>query len=151
MEPWYIKNLGHWKSDSQYELYLAKMHTKIMKLMTEASENYKVHNNPRDVPKLPEELQRLIFPFIEQCNISLNALDASDPSPAAYVLLDFMDRVRTVMLQDVAQLINIGRTHILFDNEVFKTELFLNYNEALSTFCRIIVNLLSQSLNVVMP
>ena len=33
------------------------------------------------------------------------------------------------MLQDVAQLINIGSTHILFDYEVFKTEVFLNHKK----------------------
>ena len=61
-----------------------------------------------------------------------------------------MDIGRTVLLQDVTQLINIGRTHILFDHEFFKTELFLNYKETLGTFCSISVNLLSQSLKDVL-
>ena len=72
-------------------------------------------------------MQRLTFPFIEKCKISLNAIDASDPKPTACAFLELMDRGMTVLLQDVAQLINIGFTHILFDCEVFKTELFLNY------------------------
>ena len=55
-----------------------------------------------------------------------------------------MDRDRSVLLQDVAQLINIGRTHILFDNEVFKTGLLLNYKENLGTFYSTSVNPVSQ-------
>ena len=62
--------------------------------MTGASENHKVHYNQRPVPKPPEQLQRLIFPFIERCKISLNDLYASDPSPKACAFLDFMDRGR---------------------------------------------------------
>ena len=56
----------------------------------------------------------------------------------------------TVMLQDVAQLINIGRTHILFDDAVFKTDLFLKYKENMGNFCSISVNLVSQSLKDVL-
>ena len=61
-----------------------------------------------------------------------------------------MERDRTVLIQDVAQLINIGRTHILFDHEFFKTELFLKSKETLGTFCSTSVNQLSQSLKAVM-
>ena len=54
------------------------------------------------------------------------------------------------LLQDVAQLINIGLTHILFDHEVFKNSLLLNYKETLGNFCSISVNLLFQSLKAVL-
>ena len=57
-----------------------------------------------------------------------------------------MDRYRTVLIQDVAQLINIGRTQILFDNKFFKTELFLKYKETMGTFCSTSGNTVSQSL-----
>ena len=66
MEPQYIKNVGNWKPDTQDECYSDKMHIKIMKVMKGASENHKVHYNPSNVPKPPEEIQRLILPFIEQ-------------------------------------------------------------------------------------
>ena len=54
--------------------------------------------------------------------------------------------VWTVLLQDVAQLINISWTHILFDHEVFKTKLLLNYKKIMVTFCRISVNPVSKYL-----
>ena len=41
---------------------------------------------------------------------------------------------------------NICHTHILFDCEVFKIELFLNYKETLGGFCRTNVNPVTQSL-----
>ena len=63
IEPHYIKNLGNWKPDTQDECYLANMPIKIMKVMSGASENHKLHYNPRTVPKHPEELQRLILPI----------------------------------------------------------------------------------------
>ena len=97
-----------------------------MRVIAGASENHKVHYNPRTVPKSHKKLQRLISPFIEKCKISVNALDASDPNPTSCAFPDLMKRGRTVLLKYLAQLINIGRTHILFDREVFKTELFLN-------------------------
>ena len=75
--------------------------------MARSSENYKVHYIPRNVLKPPEELQRLIFPFIEKFKISLNDLDTYDTSPKSCGLLAFMDRGITVLIQDVVQLMNI--------------------------------------------
>ena len=46
---------------------------------------------------------------------------------------------------------NICRTHTLFDHEVFKTELFLNYKEYLGTFISTSVNPVSQSLKAALP
>ena len=51
MEPQYIKNVGNWKPDTQDECYSDKMHINIMKVMSGASRNYKVHYNPRTLPK----------------------------------------------------------------------------------------------------
>ena len=90
MEPQYIKNVGNWKSDTQYECYLDNMPIKIMKVMEGSFENYKVHYSRGTVPKPPEELQRLIFTFIELCKISLNDLDVADPRPTSCTLLDVM-------------------------------------------------------------
>ena len=101
--------------------------------MTEASEKDEVHYNPRIVPKPPEELQRLIFPFIEICKIEIIDLDASDKILTDCALLKFMDRGRTLLLQDVTQLIKFVCIHILFDHEVFKTKLSLNFKETLGT------------------
>ena len=70
----------------------------------------------------------------------------SDPRPIDCDFRDFMYRGRTLLLQDVAQLINIGRTQILFDHEVFKTELFLNCKENKGTFCSTSMNPLYHSL-----
>ena len=56
-----------------------------------------------------------------------------------------------VMLQDVAQLINIFRAHILFYHAFFNTDLFLKYKETMSTFCNTRLNPVSQSLKDVLP
>ena len=42
------------------------MLTKIMKATVGDSENHQVHYNPMTAPKPPEELQRLIYPFIDK-------------------------------------------------------------------------------------
>ena len=86
----------------------------------------------------------------EILHCSINALDASNPRPKYCAFLDFVGRGRTLLLQDVAQLINIVHTHILFDDEVFKTELFLNYKETVSNFCSTSVNPVSRSLKDVL-
>ena len=105
------------------------MPIKIMKVLTGASENHKVHYNPRTVPKFLKNFKRLIFPFIEQYNISLNALNAYYTRPTSCDFIYFIDRGRTLILKDVAQLINIVRTNVLFHPEVFKSGLFLNYRD----------------------
>ena len=74
MEPQYINNICNWKPDTQYKCYLYNMPIKNMKVMEGASENHKFNYNPKNVHKPTEELQRLIFPFIERCNISINAI-----------------------------------------------------------------------------
>ena len=58
----------------------------------------------------------------------------SDPSSTDCDFFDFIDRGRKLLIQDVAQLMNIVQTHILFDHEVFKTDLFLKYKETMATF-----------------
>ena len=60
----YINNIGNCKPDTQYDFYSSKMPINIMMVIAGASENYKVHYNPRTVHKPPEELQKLFFPFI---------------------------------------------------------------------------------------
>ena len=65
MEPRHIMHVGNWKTDTQYECYSTNIPINIMKLMVGSSENHKVHYNPRAVPKPPEQLQRLVFQFIE--------------------------------------------------------------------------------------
>ena len=56
----------------------------------------------------------------------------------------------TVLIQDVVQLINIGRIYTLFDHAVFNTYLFLRYKETMGNFCRTSVNPLSEFLKAVM-
>ena len=65
MEPCHIMHVSNWKTDTQDECYLYKITIKIVKVMSGSSENHKVHYNPRAVTKPPEQLQRLVFQFIE--------------------------------------------------------------------------------------
>ena len=65
MEPQYIKDLGNWKPDTQYECYLAKITINIMKVMLLSFENHRVHYNPRTVTEPRKQLQIPISPFIE--------------------------------------------------------------------------------------
>ena len=51
----------------------------------------------------------------------------------------------TSLLQDVAQLINIAQTHIVFDHAVFNNNLFLKYKETMGTICSTNVNQVPQS------
>ena len=55
-----------------------------------------------------------------------------------------------VLIQDVAQLVNIVWTHILFDHAFFKADLFLKYRETKGTFYSTSVNPVSQSLKSVL-
>ena len=66
LEPQYIKNLGNWKLDTQDECYLANIPIKIIKLMAVASKKQKFQYKLSTVPKTTEELQRIIFPFVDR-------------------------------------------------------------------------------------
>ena len=57
----------------------------------------------------------------------------------------------TVLLQDFAQLIIIGQTHISFDHAVFKTDSFLKYKETMVTFCSTSANPLSKLMKAILP
>ena len=61
-----------------------------------------------------------------------------------------MDRGRTLLIKDVTQLIKFVCIHILFDHEVFKTKLSLNFKETLGTLWSTCVNPVSPSLNAVL-
>ena len=98
MEPQYINNLGNWKPDTQDKFYLYHIPINIMRLMSGASESHNVHYHQRTVPKPPEELQILIFPFIQQWGNSFSDIDASDTMPTYCALYDFMDRGRKLMI-----------------------------------------------------
>ena len=65
MEPRHIMHVSNWKTDTQDEFYSSKIPISIMKVMEGSSENHEVQYNPRAVPKPPEQLQRLVFKFIE--------------------------------------------------------------------------------------
>ena len=57
----------------------------------------------------------------------------------------------TVMLQYFSQLINVVRTHILFDHAVFKADLLFNYKENMGTLCSTSMKALSQTLKDLLP
>ena len=63
----------------------------------------------------------------------------------------FHQDLSTLLLQDVVELINIGRTHDLLYHAVFKTNLFLKYKETMDTFCSTSVNPVYESLKAVLP
>ena len=98
----YIYNIGNWRADAQDGCYLDKMPIMITNVRAGGSEKHKVHYNPRTVPKPTEELQRLIFPFIDKYKISFNDLDESYPRVTSCDFLDFMERRRTLLLQNAA-------------------------------------------------
>ena len=88
---------------------------------------------------------QLFFPVTYLTPIRPSCMTTNHPTNT------FQRHHSTVLLQDFAQLINIGRTHILFYRAVFNTELFLKYRETMGTFCSTSVNPVSQSLKAVLP
>ena len=107
---------------------------------------YKVNGTAQYIPRHGKTPFLESYYFHVKCptNIRPYSLKTTHPPNT------FQQHLSTVLLQDVAQLINIFLTRILFDHAVFKTDLFLKDKETIGTLFSTSVNQLFQSLKAVM-
>jgi hypothetical protein len=127
----YIKNLGNWNPDTQESVYSAKMPMKALRVMAGHSEKKDLFFLPRSGVTPPEDLQKKIFPFIEE------ALEKTESNRVTTMeFLRLLKRLRIIILQDSAVLINSGRTHFVFQNEIFKSDGFKVFSSELLAYVK---------------
>jgi hypothetical protein len=104
-----IANLGNWNVTVREDRYSAKLPMQIMRVMAGHSAQKNVFYLPRSEVKPNDDLQRQIFPFIEAFELELASSLASHPTASAFLTL--LKRLRAVILQDAAVLLDQGRKH----------------------------------------
>ena len=124
-----IANLGNWNLTVRADRYSAKLPLKIMRVMAGHSSQKNVFHLPRSEVKPSENLQHMIFPFIEAHELLLASSPGSHPT--ASVFLTLLRRLRTVILQDAAIHLHQGRKHSLFCMDVLNTPEFSEFKTTL--------------------
>ena len=124
-----IANLGNWNVTVREDRYSAKLPLRIMRVMAGHSAEKNVFHLPRSDLKPSEDLQRQIFPFIEDHEMILASSPVSHPTASAF--LGLLKRLRAIVLQDAAVLLDSGRKHSLFCMEVFTSSAFLEFQTRL--------------------
>ena len=107
-----INDLDNWNVDTRRDVYSAHLPMEAMRVMAGHSEQKGSVFIARDHIKPPESLQLQVFPFL---GIAFDALAGCYTSRAtAMSFLSFLIRLHIVMLQDAAEMIVNGRTHVIF-------------------------------------
>lgn len=134
-----IANLGNWNTTVREDRYSAKLPMKIMRVMAGHSDLKNTFYLPRADVKPSALLQSQIFPFIEMEQRKIASSKLLHPTASAFLLL--LKRLRSIILQDVALLLQQGRKHSLFHLPVFATPEFLEFQK------QIAVSILDSAIN----
>jgi len=105
-----IKQLGNWKPSTMDKHYSLKLPMKSMRHYAGFVKADGLHFNPRTVLKPPESLRRELFPWVDD---AMKAIDMERAKPTsnnetcstARSFLMYMDKMRTVILQDAAYIL----------------------------------------------
>ena len=126
----YIKRLGNWSPDTQEKIYSSKMPLPAMRVANGHVLERGCHFNPRTVVEPLDGLCRMIFPFIERAEEKLSRSPNGAEKVTADGFLKLMRSLRKVVLQDAAVMINMGRTHAIFDHHpAFRHPAFLAFKD----------------------
>ncbi|KAG7338733.1 centromere DNA-binding like protein [Nitzschia inconspicua] len=130
-----IRILGNWDPKIQEKAYSSKLPMKIIRSRAGFRSNGGVHYNARTIVQPPNELLSQVFPWVDRATQELNAFLQSSPAearPTAAVFLDFMMKLKVVVLQDAAATMVLHperSVHQLFQLDVFKSDCFKAYVE----------------------
>ncbi|KAG7345280.1 centromere DNA-binding like protein [Nitzschia inconspicua] len=130
-----IRILGNWDPKIQEKAYSSKLPMKIIRSRAGFRSNGGVHYNARTIVQPPSELLSQVFPWVDRATQELNAFLQSSPAeacPFAAVFLDFMMKLKVVVLQDAAATMVLHperSVHQLFQLDVFKSDCFKAYVE----------------------
>ena len=144
-----INDLGNWNVDTRRDVYSAKLPMKAMRVMAGHSEQKGSVFVARDQVIPAESLQLQVFPFLEKALGTLQGHTVSHPTAMSF--LSLLKRLRIVLLQDAAEMIVIGRSHVIFTNGVFKSNDFLSFVEDMRHHLNHVRNPQDVQLETVLP
>ena len=126
IEPYYINFLWTWNPDTQDESYSSKTPKEKMQVMIGYSNTKKVQYNQKKFPRSPWYYQRIYRLFRKHFTDELNNLYQANTMDRAF--MEFMKWVRSLIIQYVTRLMHMGREHVIFQHEIFKTYVLKKFN-----------------------
>lgn len=126
-----IRILGNWDPKTQDSRYSCKLPIKAIRVLAGFEEN-DWHFNPRTACEPPEELLKLIWPWIEEELEKVFAANRNDGKSriTAVCVLRYWSTLRRIVLQDVAAMFVLHADrldHPVMKLPVFHDPLFLQY------------------------
>jgi hypothetical protein len=149
-----LRILGNWDPSTQDKYYSKQMPMKIIKSRGGFVKADHYHFNPRTAVIPSIELQRMIFPWIEEAKEKLLENDPQCQRRTAIAFLDLMEKLRIVILQDTAVLIEDDRRsrHKLFwEVEVFSSSLFKDFRDEMRSALSQVTDPTNTALSTVLP
>ena len=122
-----ISAIGNWNLDVRKTVYSQHMPLKGMRVMAGFGSDRGSYYNPRVTVEPPEELKAMIFPELEALEQQI-AVAGHERKSTARNFLNVLRTGRTVILQDAAWMMHLGRTHHrIMQEAVFKHPLFAQF------------------------
>lgn len=122
-----IKVLGNWNPDCMDAYYSAKLPMKSLRMMAGYGPQKESFYCPRAALEPPEALRKQLFPFVEEIRDWMEN-ESSEPHSTLSNFVRTLDRLRSIIFQDVAVLGNV-RNHVIFDLPVFQTPEFQQFRD----------------------
>ena len=146
-----IDDLGNWNVNVCRSTYSGHLPIKAMRVVAGHSHAKGVMHIPRDSVIPDEELQYQLFPWVDEKLADIKARANTDPKPTAHAFLTFLKRLRTVILQDVANMMLLGRTHYIFNKPVFQCAMFQRFKSRMKVMLDRNVDPINAAMDVVLP
>jgi hypothetical protein len=125
------KAMGNWDPSVFDSRYSCKIPMKGLRVAAGFPQEQGHYVASHFVTKPPEELEKSIFPCLEQKEEQIQHAETLDRKYrcTAWAFVQLLKELRTVILQDVAELLLKGRKHAVFELPPFKTAEFLAFKE----------------------
>ena len=151
-----LRQLGNWDPKTQEKAYSNKLPMKVIRSRAGYQQADGLYFNPRTAIEPPEELKKLVFPWLDNARASFDAKVESEglKRPTADAFLYFMEDLRTIILQDAAVIVELypeRASHPFFNMEVFNTELFHNFRATMRETLETTESPLDASFETVLP
>jgi hypothetical protein len=149
-----LRRLGNWDPKMQEARYSTKLPMKIIRSRAGFQKANGLHYNPR-VSLIPSEnLQKQIFPWLDEAKEKFYSNPLHKERPTAHHFLDFMSKLRIIILQDAAAMIaeiSERAAHPIFMFAVFNTNEFDNFFQDMKKHLLESVSPINTSLEIVLP
>lgn len=126
-----IRRMGQWNTDTMSNVYLDSLPREFMRVMAgfETDASYFL---ARASEEPCEELKRLVFPWVDYWYDRHRSSNVRETSGSADRFMLLIKCFKTTFLQDAAVMMDIIPNHPIWRNEIFRTQLFIDFQRYLA-------------------